>query len=52
MKHAMAKSPVDVLDRIATIEEDIVSLKLCVLKRFAPTGKKIFKRKASLKVST
>jgi len=49
MKHAAAKSPIDILDKIATIEKDILTLKLSVLKRFTPTGKKIVKLKGVLK---
>jgi hypothetical protein len=49
MKHAAAKSPIDILDRIATIEKDILTLKLSVLKRFTPTGKNIVKLKGVLK---
>jgi len=49
MKHAAARSPVDILDRIATIEKDILTLKLSVLKRFTPTGKNIVKLKGILK---
>jgi hypothetical protein len=49
MKHAAAKSTVEILDKIAIIEKDIMTLKLSVLKRFTPTGKKIVKLKGVLK---
>lgn len=49
MKHAAARSSVDILSQIETIEKDILSLKLSVLKKFAPSGKKIVKLKGVLK---
>lgn len=49
MKQAAAKYPVDILDQIATIEQDLLNLKLSMLKRFAPTSKKNVKLKGVLK---
>jgi uncharacterized protein (DUF2344 family) len=49
MKHAAAKSPVDILSQIETIEKDILSLKLSVLKKFTSSGKKTVKLKGVLK---
>ena len=46
MKHAAA---VDILGQIETIEKDILNLKLSVLKRFAPTGKKTVKLRGILR---
>lgn len=49
MKHAAAKSSLDILNQIETIEKDIMSLKLSVLKKFTPSGKKTIKLKGILK---
>jgi len=49
MKHAAAKSSVDILGQIETIEKDILSLKLSVLKKFTPSGKKTVKLKGVFK---
>lgn len=49
MKHAVAKSSVDILSQIETIEKDILSLKLSVLKKFTSSGKKTVKLKGVLK---
>jgi hypothetical protein len=40
---------VDILKKIGTIEKEIVDLKLSVLKKLAPVGKKVIKLKGILK---
>lgn len=49
MKHVAIKSSVDILSQIETIEKDILNLKLSVLKKFTPSGKKTLKLKGILK---
>ncbi len=49
MKHAVANNAVDMLHKIETIEKEIIGLKLSVLKKLTPSGKKIVKLKGILK---
>ncbi|MCL5061875.1 MAG: hypothetical protein M0Z70_11455 [Nitrospiraceae bacterium] len=49
MKQATAKSSTDMLHKIETIEKEIMDLKLSVLKKLTPTGKKIVSLKGILK---
>ena len=41
MKHASAKSTIDMLHKIETIEKEVMDLKLSVLKKLAPSGQNI-----------
>ena len=49
MKHAAAKSTVDILHKIETIEKEVVSLKLSVLKKLTPTSQNVVSLKGILK---
>lgn len=49
MEYAAAKSTVDMLHKIETIEKEIMDLKLTVLKELAPTGEKVISLKGILK---
>ncbi len=49
MKHAVAKSTGDILQKIETIEKEIIDLKLSFLKKNTPTGKKVISLKGILK---
>jgi len=49
MKHAEAKSTVDMLHKIETIEKEVMDLKLSVLRKLAPSGKKVISLKGILK---
>ena len=49
MKHAAAKSMVDMLHKIETIEKQVIDLKLSVLKKFTPSGQNIISLKGILK---
>ena len=49
MKQAVAKDTVDMLHKIKTIEKEIMNLKLSVLKKLTPSGKKVTKLKGILK---
>ncbi|MDP3259674.1 MAG: hypothetical protein Q8M34_03690 [Thermodesulfovibrionales bacterium] len=49
MKQATAKSTVDMLHKIETIEKEVMDLKLSVLKKLIPTGKKTITLKGILK---
>ena len=49
MEHVAAKSTVDILHKIETIEKEIIDLKLTVLKELTPTGKKVISLKGILK---
>ena len=40
MKQVVIKSTVDMLQKIETIEKEVMDLKVSVLKKLAPTGKK------------
>jgi len=50
MKHAALKSNADILNKIETIEKEVMELKLSVLNKLATSGKKILKLKGILKV--
>ncbi len=49
MKQATAKSTVDMLHKIETIEKEVMDLKLSVLKKLIPSGKKTISLKGILK---
>lgn len=49
MKQAVAKNAVDMLHKIESIEKEIMNLKLSVLKKLTPSGKKVIKLKGILK---
>lgn len=49
MKDAAAKSMVDMLHKIETIEKEVMDLKLSVLKKFTPSGENIISLKGILK---
>ena len=49
MKHAVAKSTVDMLHKIETIEKEVMDLKLSVLRKLTPSGKKVISLKGILK---
>jgi len=49
MKHAAAKSTVDILHKIETIEKEVMGLKLSVLKKLTPTKQNIVSLKGILK---
>lgn len=49
MKQAVAKNAVDMLHKIETIEKEVMDLKLSVLKKLTPSGKKVIKLKGILK---
>ncbi len=49
MKQAALKNTVDLLHKIENIEKEIKTLKLSVLKKLTPSGKKIIKLKGILK---
>lgn len=49
MKHAAAKSTVDMLHKIETIEKEVMGLKLSVLKKLTPSKQNIISLKGILK---
>ena len=49
MKHATANNAAEMLHKIETIEKEIMGLKLSVLKKLTPSGKKLAKLKGVLK---
>jgi len=49
MKHLATKNTVDLLHKIKSIEKEVISLKLSVLKKLTPTGKKVVTLKGILK---
>ena len=49
MKHAAVKSTVDILNKIETIEKEVVGLKLSVLKKLTPTSQNVVSLKGILK---
>ncbi len=51
MKQAAAKSDADILNKIETIEKEVMKLKLSVLTKLTSSGKKIVKLKGILKGS-
>jgi hypothetical protein len=49
MKATTIKNSRDLLEKIETIEKEVTGLKLIVLRRLAPTGKKVISLKGILK---
>jgi hypothetical protein len=49
MKQAAVKSTPDILHKIEAIEKEVMDLKLSVLKKLTPTGRKIVSLKGILK---
>lgn len=49
MKQPTINSTVDILHKIETIEKEVKDLKLSILKKLAPSGKKIIKLKGIIK---
>ncbi|MBI2471534.1 MAG: hypothetical protein HYV59_09875 [Planctomycetes bacterium] len=49
MKQAALNDTIDVLHKIEAIEKEIVDLKLIVLKKLTPTGRKVISLKGILK---
>jgi hypothetical protein len=49
MKQVLIKSTVDMLQKIETIEKEVMDLKVSVLRKLAPTGKKVISLKGILK---
>ena len=49
MKHAAAKSTVDILHKIETIEKEVMGLKLFVLKKLTPSKQNVVSLKGILK---
>jgi hypothetical protein len=49
MKHATTKSTVEMLHKIETIEKEVMSLKLSVLKKLTPTKQNVVSLKGILK---
>ena len=48
-KQTITKSTVDMLQKIEAIEKEVMDLKVYVLKKLAPTGKKVASLKGILK---
>lgn len=49
MKQAVLNDTVDMLRKIETIEKEVMDLKLSVLKKLTPTGKRVISLKDILK---
>jgi hypothetical protein len=49
VKQIAMKSTIDMLQKIETIEKEVMDLKVSVLKKLVPTGKKIVSLKGILK---
>jgi hypothetical protein len=49
MKQTALNGTIDMLNKIETIEKEIVDLKLTVLRKLTPTGKKVISLKGILK---
>ncbi len=49
MKQAIEKSSPDMLHKLETIEKEVMGLKLSILKKLTPTGKKTISLKGILK---
>ena len=49
MKQSVLNGTIDMLHKIETIEKEIVDLKLTVLRKLTPTGKKVISLKGILK---
>lgn len=48
-KQTITKSTADMLQKIEAIEKEVIDLKVYVLKKLAPTGKKVISLKGILK---
>ncbi|OGV96114.1 MAG: hypothetical protein A3I04_02795 [Nitrospinae bacterium RIFCSPLOWO2_02_FULL_39_110] len=49
MKQAVLKDPSEILHKIETIEKEVINLKLSVLKKLTPSGKRIISLKGIIK---
>ncbi|CAG1021420.1 hypothetical protein DOJK_00971 [Patescibacteria group bacterium] len=49
MKHTALHDTADILHKIETIEKEVMDLKLSVLKKLIPTGKKVISLRGILK---
>jgi len=49
MKHTALNGTADILHKIETIEKEVIDLKLFVLKKLIPTGKKVISLRGILK---
>lgn len=49
MKQAVSESTTDILHKIETIEKEVMDLKLSVLKKLTPSGKKVSSLKGIIK---
>jgi hypothetical protein len=49
MKHLATKNTAELLHKIASLEKEVSNLKLSVLKKLTPTGKKVVTLKGILK---
>ncbi|KHE93502.1 MAG: hypothetical protein K8F52_15775 [Candidatus Scalindua rubra] len=49
MKQEVLSNTVDILHKIETIEKEVTDLKLSVLKKLTPTGKKVISLKGVIK---
>jgi hypothetical protein len=49
MKQVALRSTADIIHKIETIEKEVMDLKLFVLKKYTPTGKKVVSLKGILK---
>jgi hypothetical protein len=49
MKQAALNGSIDMLHKIETIEKEVIDLKLSVLKKLTPSGKKVISLKGILK---
>jgi len=49
VKQAVLKDPSEILHKIETIEKEVINLKLSVLKKLTPSGKRIISLKGIIK---
>jgi len=49
MKQSQAKIPADVLQKIENIEKEVMNLKLSVLKKLTPAGRRVISLRGILK---
>ncbi len=49
MKHAALKNTAEMLHKIEVIEKEVMDLKLSVLKKLAPSGKKVISLRGIIK---
>ena len=49
MEPAATQDAIDIIDKIETIEKEIKDLKLSILKKYTPTGRKVISLKGILK---